>query len=90
MFRSSSNRPTDGYAGYMTFHRVDPCLIKSQSVGIPWRLVMLVLGAVFLVAAGYGSVEVLQADTVMDHAVQLLSGGEGIPLRLAPDLNPTL
>ncbi len=76
------------HAGYMTFHRVDSKLIKSPSVGIPWRLIILVIGGIFLVAAGYGSIEMLQADTLVDRAVRLLdNGGKGIPVQFASDLS---
>ncbi len=91
MSRLISNGMTGRNAGYMTFHRVDSKLIKSRSVGIPWRLVILVVGGIFLVAAGYGSIEMLQADTLVDRAVQMLSSGsDGISLQLASDLISTL
>ena len=85
MFRLSSGSAASRHAGHMTFHRIDSSLIKSPSVGIPWRLVILVMAGLALVAAGYSSIDMLQADTLMDRAVQLLDNGS--PLRLASGLN---
>ena len=85
MFRLSSGGAASRHAGHMTFHRIDSNLIKSPSVGIPWRLVILVLAGVALVAAGYSSMDLLHADTLIDRAVQLLdSGGR---LEFASDLS---
>ena len=74
----------------MTFHRVDSSITKSPSVGIPWRMVIVLLGLVLIGLAGYGTLDRLPAGTVANHAVELLSGGEGISLQLATDLRRQL
>ena len=89
MFRLSSSGAASRYTGHVTtFHRIDSRLIKSPSVGIPWRLVILVLAGIVLVAAGYSSIDMIQADTLIDRAVQLLDDGDRrISLQFASDLS---
>ena len=78
------------YAGYMTFHRVDSSIIKSPSVGVPWRMVIVLLGLVLIGLAGYGTLDRLPPGTVANHAVEMLSDGEGLSLHLATDLRRQL
>lgn len=69
----------------MTFHRVDSSLIKSPSVGVPWRMVIVALVLVLVGLAGFGSMELVPASAVADHAVQLLGSDEAMSLQLASD-----
>ena len=91
MFRLGSNGSAGSYAGYMTFHRMDSTLMKSPSVGIPWRKLALVLGLAGIAIAGYVSIELVQSGELSERAVELLtSAGDRMSPQLASDLRPAL
>lgn len=61
--------------GYLTFHRVDDCFIKSPSVGLPMRSFGLALGVVLLGLIAFTGVEILTSDDGLERAIALLKEG---------------
>ena len=61
--------------GYLTFHRVDQCVIKSPSVGIPLRSFGLMLGFVLLGLVAFSGFEILTSDDGLERAMALLREG---------------
>ena len=60
----------------MTFHRIDPSVMRSPSVGLPARYVGYLLVFAVLVFVGYGSVEVLNADARGERAFTFFKATE--------------
>ncbi len=82
MLRSKLFGAGSSQAGYLTVHRVDPKLVRSPSVGVPRRLIAVLFAGAFVAAVGYGSVQILSADTIIETAVAMFeAGADELPLQ---------
>lgn len=61
--------------GYLTFHRIDQCVIKSPSVGLPLRSFGVMLGIVLFGLVAFSGFEILTSEDGLERAMVLLKEG---------------
>ncbi len=61
--------------GFLTFHRIDPSLIKSPSVGLPLRTLTLVVGLALLGLAAVSMGDIVTSEGGVERAMALLKEG---------------